>query len=132
MPSIIDHETIHVDELHPLWAPVQWDLTDEERIHIQEEQTKANLLWMMDTPEAILRLLLDEVETKRLYEPPEGYNEEEQGEWEPELVTFGPRHPFELDSVSREGDALFIVYKAGDLGYWEFEITEEQVIIKRI
>lgn len=132
MPSIIDHETIHVDELPPLWAPVQWELTEEERVQALEEQARASLLWMMDAPEAILRLLLNEVDIKRLYESPDGYDEEQQGEWEPDLVTFGPRRPFKLDSVSREDDATYIVYKAGDLGYWEFEISEEEVTIRRI
>ena len=132
MPSIIDHETIHVDELPPLWAPVQWELTEEERVQALEEQARASLLWMMDAPEAILRLLLNEVDVRRLYEPPDGYDEEQQGEWEPDLVTFGPRRPFKLDSVSREDDATYIVYKAGDLGYWEFEISEEEVTIRRI
>ncbi len=132
MPSIIDHETIHVDNLPPIWSPIQWELTEEERIEELETQARASLLWMMDAPETILRLLLNEVAIKRLYAAPDGYDEEEQDEWDPELVTFGPKRPFKLDSVTREADALYLVYKAGDLGYWEFEISAEQVVIKRV
>jgi hypothetical protein len=60
MPSIIDPETLYVDDLPAIWSPVQWELTGEERIAAVEEQATASLLWMMDAPEAILRLLLAE------------------------------------------------------------------------
>ncbi len=132
MPSVIDHETMHVDDLPVVWSPVQWELSEEERVAELESQAQASLLWMMDAPEAILRLLLNETEMKRLYEAPDGYDAEEQAEWDPEIVTFGPKRTFKLDSVTREDDTLYLVYKAGDLGYWEFEINAEQVTIKRI
>ena len=132
MPSIIDHETMHVDDLPAVWSPVQWELTEEERVAELESQAQASLLWMMDAPEAILRLLLNETDMERLYEAPEGYDSEEQAEWDPEIITFGPKRTFKLDSVTREDDALYLVYKASDLGYWEFEISEEKVTIKRI
>ena len=32
MPSIIDPETIYVDNLPAIWSPVQWELTEEERM----------------------------------------------------------------------------------------------------
>ena len=57
MPSIIDPQTIHVDELPAIWSPVQWELTEEERVEAVNEQATASLLWTMDAPEAILRLL---------------------------------------------------------------------------
>ncbi|MBT3337820.1 MAG: hypothetical protein HN855_06695 [Anaerolineae bacterium] len=132
MPSIIDHETIHVDDLPPVWSPVQWELSEKERVEELETQARASLLWMMDAPEAILRLLLNEVDIKRLYDAPDGYDAEEQAEWDPEMVTFGPKRSFKLDSVTREADALHLVYKAGDLGYWEFTISPERVMIERI
>ncbi len=60
MPSIIDPETLYVDDLPAVWSPVQWELTEEQRIQAVEDQATASLLWSMDPPEAILRLLLDE------------------------------------------------------------------------
>jgi len=45
MPSIIDPETIHANELPAIWSPVQWELTEEERVEEIEEQAKASLLW---------------------------------------------------------------------------------------
>ena len=30
MPSIIDPQTIHVDELPPIWSPIQWELNEKE------------------------------------------------------------------------------------------------------
>ena len=132
MPSIIDPETIHANELPAIWSPVQWELTEEERVEEINEQAKASLLWAMDAPEAILRLLLNEEGIKRLYEPPANYDPEEQGEWSSEFLTFGSKRAIKLDSIVREDEALYLVYKVGDSGYWEFEITPERVVIERI
>jgi hypothetical protein len=132
MPSIIDPQTIHVDELPAIWSPVQWELTEEERVEAIDEQATASLLWMMDAPEAILRLLLGETEIRRLRQPPEGYEPEEQGEWDQEILTFGPYRPIKLIEAEREPDYLRLVYNFGDLGYWEFVIEPEKVSIERI
>ena len=132
MPSVIDPQTIHVDELPALWSPVQWELTEEERIEAVNEQATASLLWTMDAPEAILRLLLNETEIQRLYQAPENYDSEEQGEWDEEILTFGPYRSMKLIEVEREPEYLRLVYNCGDLGYWEFNIEPESVTIERI
>jgi hypothetical protein len=132
MPSVIDPQTIHVDELPAIWSPVQWELTDEERIEAVNEQATASLLWTMDAPEAILRLLLGETEIQRLYQTPEGYNAEEQGGWDKDILTFGSYRPMKLVEIEREPDSLRLVYNFGDLGYWEFMIEPEKVTIERI
>lgn len=67
MPSIIDPQTLYVDDLPTIWSPVQWELIEEERIQAVEEQATASLLWSMDAPEAILRLLLDETGIERFF-----------------------------------------------------------------
>jgi len=132
MPSIIDPETIHADELPPIWSPVQWELSEEERVNAINEQAVASLLWSMDAPEAVLRLLLSETEIKRLHQQPEGYDPAEQGEWDPGILTFGPYRSMKLIEVERERDYLRLVYHCGDLGYWEIEIEPEKVTIQRI
>ena len=132
MPSIIDPETMHVDDLPAIWSPIQWELSEEERVQEIETQATASLLWGMDAPEAILRLLLSEEGIQRLYESPEGYDEEVQGEWSEEYLTFGSKRAIKLDSVARENEALHLVFKVGDMGYWQFEITPERVVIERI
>ncbi|HSB66483.1 MAG TPA: hypothetical protein VLD65_07885 [Anaerolineales bacterium] len=132
MPGVIDPEMIGADNLPGIWSPVQWELSDEERIQEVENQATASLLWSLDEPEAILRMLLQETEIERLYEPPEEYDEEEQGKWDGELVTFGFRKPIELIKVEREHDYLYIEYKFGDTGYWYVEIEPEKVTIARI
>jgi len=132
MPSIIDAETLYVDDLPAIWSPVQWDLTEEERIQAVEEQATASLLWSMDAPEAILRLLLDETVIERLFGPPAGYNAEEQGEWDEKLITFGPKRAIKLESVERTPARLELVYNLGELGSWEFIIESEKVSIERI
>jgi hypothetical protein len=132
MPSIIDPETLYVDDLPAIWSPVQWELNDEERNTAVEEQATASLLWAMDAPEAILRLLLDETAIQRLHQPPPDYNPAEQGDWDPDLITFGPRHPIKLESIERTPTSLLAVYYFGELGHWEFVIQAEKVTIERI
>jgi hypothetical protein len=132
MPSVIDPETLYVDDLPAIWSPVQWELTEEERIQAVEDQATASLLWTMDAPEAILRLLLDETGIQRLYAQPKGYNPEEQGDWDKDLITFGPGRPIKLESVERTPTCLELVYDFGDRGHWEFVIESERVSIERI
>jgi hypothetical protein len=132
MPSIIDPETLYVDDLPAIWSPVQWELEDEERVKAVEEQATASLLWSMDAPEAILRLLLDETGIMRLYDQPKNYNPEEQGEWDKGLITFGPDRPIKLESIERTPTWLELVYDFGNLGRWEFMIESEKVTIQRI
>ena len=132
MPSVIDPETLYVDDLPAIWSPVQWELNEEERIQAVEEQATASLLWTMDAPEAILRLLLSETGIQRLYSQPVGYNPEEQGDWDKSLITFGPDRPIKLESIERTPTRLELVYDFGDLGHWEFVIEAERVSIERI
>jgi len=132
MPSIIDPQTLYVDDLPAIWSPVQWELTEEERIQAVDDQATASLLWSMDAPEAILRLLLDETGIERLFGPPPGYNTEEQGEWDGKLITFGPKRAIKLESVERTPRRLELVYDISELGRWEFIIESEKVSIARI
>ena len=132
MSSVFDPETLFVDDLPAIWSPVQWELEEEERVKAVEEQATASLLWTMDAPEAILRLLLDETSIQRLYNPPKDYNPEEQGEWDKDLITFGPAHPIKLLSAERMPNRLELVYDFGNLGTWEFVIEPERVSIERI
>jgi hypothetical protein len=132
MPGVIDPETMNADVLPGIWSPVQWELDDEERVRELETQATASLLWSVDVPEAILRLLLQETDIERIFEPPEDYDPEEQGEWDPKLVTFGFQKPIKLVKVEREHNYLYLEYKFGDFGYWYIEIEPEKVTIKRI
>jgi hypothetical protein len=131
MPGVIDPETMNTQGLPGIWSPVQWELTEEERLNELETQTTAGLIWSVDIPEAILRLLLQETETTRLYEPPEDYDPEIQGEWDPELVTYGFTKPIKLIKVERETNYLYLEYKLGDSGYWYLEIGPEKVTLSR-
>lgn len=132
MTAIIIPETINVDALPGIWSPVQWELTEEERLAELDQQATASLLWAVDVPEAILRLLLDETAIVRAYEPPEGYDPEQQGEWDETMLTFAFKRHARLNSVERQGDSLVAVYNLEGAGYWELEITPERVVIQRI
>jgi hypothetical protein len=132
MPASIDPETINVDELPGIWSPVQWDLTEEERIQELEEQAKASLLWVVDVPEAILRLLIGETEITRAYEPPDGFDPELQGEWDENLVTFQFKRGIQPIKVERQREYLYIEYKLEDYGYWAIEISPEEINIQRL
>ena len=132
MPGVIDPETLHVDHLPGVWAPVQWEQTEMERAQEIEAQAAASLLANVDIPEAMLRLLLNETDVEICYEPPEGYNPEEQGEWDENLLTFAFKRPVRLERVERSWNRLTAVYNFGDRGIWAFEIEPERVNIERI
>jgi hypothetical protein len=131
MPGVIDPETIHVDNLPGVWNPIQWEMTEDERILELESQAQASLLWAVDVPEAILRLLLGETDIERAFTPPQGFDPEMQGDWNDELITFVFKRRFRLDRVDREHDKLTVTYRVEDLGYWCIEIEPEKVSIER-
>jgi hypothetical protein len=132
MPGVIDPETINAAPLPGIWSPVQWELTEDERVHELETQATASLLWAVDVPEAILRLLLQETDIDRTFDPPDDYDPDVQGEWDPDIVTFSFQRPIQLVKVEREHNYLYLEYKFGDLGYWSFEIEPEKMTIARI
>lgn len=132
MPIDIDPETINVDQLPGIWSPVQWELTDEERIMELEQQAIGNLLYAVDTPEAILRLLLNETEVERAYRAPDNYDPENQGEWDENLITFQFKRPIKLLEVEREENYLYVEYKFTDLGTWGIEIEPDGVSLYRL
>jgi len=130
MPGIFDPETTHVDNLPGVWSPVQWELNESERVLELEDQAKASLMWAVNSPETILRLLLNECEIERTYKPPKGYSLEIQGEWDDSLITFTFKRTFELVKVERE--YLGAECKVQDLGYWVLEIMSDRVEIRRV
>ncbi len=132
MPGVIDPETMNTEGLPGIWSPVQWELTEEERVDELEAQSTASLLWAVDIPEAIIRLLLQETEIERLFEPPEEYDPEIQGEWDEKLITFGFRKPIEVVKEERDTNYLYLEYKVADSTYWSVEIEPEKVTIERI
>jgi hypothetical protein len=132
MPAAIDPEVMNVDELPGVWSPVQWDMAPEERGDEVEEQAAASLLYNVDVPEAILRLLLHEAAVERAYQPPHGYDPEKQGDWEDDLITFAFKRPLHLVNVTRKEDYLDVIYDFGSLGRWEMEITPDGMALQRM
>jgi len=132
MPAYMDPETIHVDELPAIWSPVQWEIDESERIQELHLQATASLLWVADSPEAMLRVMLSETDIERTLKPPDGYDPELQGEWDDDLVTFVFKRPFKLVKVERENDFFYAEYKVSDLGFYAIEIESDKVSIYRI
>ena len=131
MPGRIDPETINVDTLPGIWSPVQWELDETERLIELENQALASLIWVVDIPEALLRLLLNETEIERVYKPPPGYDSILQGDWQDELLTFQFKRSFKLEKVEQNHDYLYVEYKIEDLGIWIIEISPHNVTIRR-
>lgn len=132
MPGIIDPETMNVDELPGIWAPVQWELSTEEKLAEMETQAQASLINSVDVPEALIRLLLGETAIGRAYAPPEGYDPETQGEWDESIFTYAFTTPIKLEQIERSRDRLVAVYQFASLGRWVVDIQPERVIIERI
>jgi hypothetical protein len=132
MPGVIEPETMNVDDLPAIWSPVQWEMSDEERAAEIELQATASLLHAIDVPEAILRLLLDETEIERAFTPPLGFDPEQQGEWDPDIVTFKFSRPIRLVQVERDDNYLRVEYDFQGLGRWELEIGQETLNLRRV
>jgi hypothetical protein len=132
MPGIIDHEVMQANELPPVWAPVQWEQSEAELSVEIDRNASANLLFNSDAPEAVLRLLLNETDSTVAYDPPHGYKPEEQGEWDPEVMTFAFLRPMKLEHIERGRDVLVLLYDFGSRGHWRLEIGPERVLIERV
>jgi len=132
MPSIFDPETMNIDELPGIWSPVQWELSEEERIQELQSQAIASLLWSVDAPEAILRLLLNETAIDRALVPPDGYDPEIQGEWDEGIVTFQFNRPIRLVHSEREQDYLYVEYNFDGLGNYALEVEPDRINITRL
>ena len=132
MPRDIDPDTINAAELPGIWSPVQWELDEDERVQELHIQAIASLLWAVDIPEAVLRLFLGETDIERAFHPPEGYDPDIQGDWDPDLVTFKFKREIILESVEREPNYLYAEYKLDGLGYYALEIEPDKVSIYRI
>lgn len=132
MPGIIDPQTMYVDDLPTIWAPVQTELSEAEHHMELEEQATASLLWAADVPEAVLRLLTGETEIDRVFDPPDGYDPEQQGEWNNELLTFAFKKPIKLVLQQQQNDLLEIEYRLESAGYWRLEITPQKITIERV
>lgn len=108
------------------------ELSPEDTVAEIEAQAQASLLSVIDNPETILRLLLNECEIERAYAPPEGFDPELQGEWDDSLVTFKFKHAIELVEVTREANFLYVEYDLGDFGHWAMEIEPEKFSLARV
>lgn len=131
MPGFIDAEFMHVDDLPGIWSPIQWDLTDEERVIEVEEQARASLLAAVDVPEMILRSLLGETDIVRAFEPPKGYDPEQQGDWDDQIITFQFKRPISLLRLERGQGCLTVQYDFHEMGIWRLELSEESLHIER-
>lgn len=132
MPAFIEAELIHVDDLPGIWSPVQWELTPEERVEEVETQARASLLEAVDVPEAVLRMLLGETEIEQAYEAPRGYDPEQQGEWDDQIITFQFKRPIKLLNVERVTGMLRVQYDFYELGRWQVELKEYTFQIEKI
>jgi hypothetical protein len=132
MPKDIDPQTINADNLPGIWSPIQWELSEGEQLMELEEQSIASLLFSVDPPEAILRLLLNEYAIERAHEPPKGFDPELQGDWDSELVTFKFKRAITLNRIERDPENLYLEYKVEDLGTWILEISNDNVDIYRL
>ena len=132
MSGIIEPERIDVNDLPGIWSPVQWELSEEDLVVELEDQARASLLATVDIPETILRLLLRETAITRALLPPEGYDPEEQGEWDEELVTFKFQNRVVMVQEERDTDYLYVELNFENRGKWAFTFEPEHVVIERI
>ena len=133
MTSLIDPQHLNVDQIPGIWTPVNVEeLSDQERVAEVEDQARASLLAGVDTLEAVLRLLLHETEIQRADGPPDGYDPEMQGEWDPDILAFQFKRGIKpIGEITREAEYLYVEFKVEDAEQWMLEITPEKVIIEK-
>lgn len=132
LPKIIDPQTIPVADLPGVWTPGPKMMTPEDRVNAVEAQAQTALLWTIDHPETLLRLLLGETAITRTHEPPRGYDAELQGEWDHDAVAYKFKREMHVTSIEREPDYLYVEYEVKEIGRWSIEISPEEVNISRI
>ena len=132
MPKYIDPQTIPVEDLPGVWTPFPEDLSPDEHVAAVEDQAKASMLWSIDHPETILRLMLNETAITRAFEAPLGYDEERQGKWDKSLTAFTFKRAMWVEHIERQPDNLYIVYEVEDLGRWAIEIKPEEIHIGKL
>jgi hypothetical protein len=123
MSGYLDPLTFPVLDVPAIWCPEKEKEFGNPLAASIEAQAKASLLASSDTVEAILRLLYDEAEIERIYEPPPGYNPEVQGDWDDEQVTFAFRHRVEKIGEQRDDEMLRMEYRMEGCGQYSVEIT---------
>ncbi|NIM93892.1 MAG: hypothetical protein GTO18_09305 [Anaerolineales bacterium] len=95
-------------------------------------KTQASLIWAICIPEAILRLLLNEMAFERTLEPPPGYDPSVQGSWDETYATYTFRRAIRITEYSRDVNRLLVDYDFGSLGRWKVDIQPKEVTIRKI
>jgi secreted PhoX family phosphatase len=131
MPSYLDPLTFPVLDVPAIWCPEKERVLGNSLAVSIEAQAKASLLASADTVESILRLLFDEAEIDRVFEPPQGYNPEVQGDWDDQQVTFVFRRRVEKISEERDNESLRMEYRMEGCGQYRVEITSESFSIEK-
>ena len=81
--------------------------------------------------EAVLRMLYGETEIERVFNPPQGYNPEVQGDWDDQLVTFAFQRRVEKISEERDDESMRLEYRMEGCGQYSIEITAEGFSIEK-
>jgi hypothetical protein len=132
MSGYLDPLTFPVLDVPAIWCPEKEKLMGNPLAASIEEQAQASLLASADPVEAILRMLFGETEVERIFEPPQGYNPELQGDWDDEQVTFVFRRKVEKTSAERGEELLRMEYRVEGCGAYSVEIMPESFSIEKI
>jgi hypothetical protein len=127
----LDPLTFPTIPLPAVWSPVR-EKSDGNPLALQiEEQAKGSLLVTADTLESVLRLLLGVTEVERVFSPPDGYDAEQQGEWDEDAVTFAFTRGIRILSESRSADELSLRYEVEGLGTYTVAVTADGLDVRR-
>jgi hypothetical protein len=131
MSGYLDPLTFPVLDVPAIWCPQKEKVLGNPLATSIEEQAKASLLASADTVEAILRLLHGETAIDRVFEPPQGYNPDVQGEWDDDAVTFAFHRRVEKIREIRDEQSLLLEYQMEGCGRYRVEITPERFSIEK-
>jgi hypothetical protein len=119
----LDPLTFPTIRVPAVWTPIK-EKSDANPLALQiHEQAKASLLISADIMESILRLLLGETEVERVFTPPKGYDEEQQGAWDTDAITFAFVRSVRIKSENRDAGKLLMQYEVEGKGDYYVELT---------
>lgn len=131
MSGYLDPLTFPVLNVPAIWCPQKEKEMGNHLAESIEEQAQASLLASADIVEAVLRILDGETGIERVFNPPQGYNPEVQGDWDDQLVTFAFRRRVEKIREERDDELLRMEYRMEGCGQYSIEITAEGFSIEK-
>jgi hypothetical protein len=132
MTSEFDPLTFPTFSVPAIWTYQKPPEGGQEFGNYLEAQALNGLIGTSDIFEVMLRLLLGLTDIERIYEPPEEYDPEIQGEWDDSIITFAFTKKVKPVEERRGEGVLTSEYIVEGSGSYRVELEYEKLTIQKI